>query len=173
MQPLEFLAAVLPSSGVYCAAEFTTPKKEHVFTDNLQGILDAGQKFVDTNRDAYFALSTFKEVGSRTADNARLVKALYMDLDLGGEKAYANKKEAVAAFEEFMSSTGMVELGQPFVVSSGGGFHVYWPLDEEVEIAQWKPMAENFKRLCRQENLIIDWNCTADAARVLRIPGTF
>jgi hypothetical protein len=50
---------------------------------------------------------------------------------------------------------------------------VYWPLDEEVEIAQWKPMAENFKRLCRQENLIIDWNCTADAARVLRIPGTF
>jgi hypothetical protein len=173
MQPLEFLAAVLPSSGVYCAAEFTTPKKEHVFTDNLQGILDAGQKFVDTNRDAYFALSTFKEVGNRTADNARLVKALYMDLDLGGEKAYANKKEAVAAFEEFMSSTGMVELGQPFVVSSGGGFHVYWPLDEEVEIAQWKPMAENFKRLCRQENLIIDWNCTADAARVLRIPGTF
>ena len=173
MQPLEFLAAVLPSSGVYCAAEFTSPKKEHVFVNNLQEILDAGQKFVDTNRDAYFALSSFKEAGSRTAENARLVKSLYMDLDLGGEKAYADKKEAIAAFENFMSTTGMDELGQPFVVSSGGGFHVYWPLDEEVEIAQWKPMAENFKRLCRQENLVIDWNCTADAARVLRIPGTF
>ena len=173
MQPLEFLAAVLPSSGVYCAAEFTSPKKEHVFVNNLQEILDAGQKFVDTNRDAYFALSSFKEAGSRTAENARLVKSLYMDLDLGGEKAYADKKEAIAAFENFMSTTGMDTLGQPFVVSSGGGFHVYWPLDEEVEIAQWKPMAENFKRLCRQENLVIDWNCTADAARVLRIPGTF
>ena len=173
MQPLEFLAAVLPSSGVYCAAEFTSPKKEHVFVNNLQEILDAGQKFVDTNRDAYFALSSFKEAGSRTAENARLVKSLYMDLDLGGEKAYADKKEAIAAFENFMSTTGMDALGQPFVVSSGGGFHVYWPLDEEVEIAQWKPMAENFKRLCRQENLVIDWNCTADAARVLRIPGTF
>ena len=173
MQPLEFLAAVLPSSGVYCAAEFTSPKKEHVFVNNLQEILDAGQKFVDTNRDAYFALSSFKEAGSRTAENARLVKSLYMDLDLGGEKAYADKKEAIAAFENFMSTTGMDALGQPFVISSGGGFHVYWPLDEEVEIAQWKPMAENFKRLCRQENLVIDWNCTADAARVLRIPGTF
>jgi len=173
MQPLEFLAAVLPSSGVYCAAEFTSPKKEHVFVNNLQEILDAGQKFVDTNRDAYFALSSFKEAGSRTAENARLVKSLYMDLDLGGEKAYADKKEAIAAFENFMSTTGMADLGQPFVISSGGGFHVYWPLDEEVEIAQWKPMAENFKRLCRQENLVIDWNCTADAARVLRIPGTF
>ena len=173
MQPLEFLAAVLPSSGVYCAAEFTSPKKEHVFVNNLQEILDAGQKFVDTNKDAYFALSSFKEAGSRTAENARLVKSLYMDLDLGGEKAYADKKEAIAAFENFMSTTGMDELGQPFVISSGGGFHVYWPLDEEVEIAQWKPMAENFKRLCRQENLVIDWNCTADAARVLRIPGTF
>ena len=173
MQPLEFLAAVLPSSGVYCAAEFTSPKKEHVFVNDLQEILDAGQKFVDTNRDAYFALSSFKEAGSRTAENARLVKSLYMDLDLGGEKAYADKKEAIAAFENFMSTTGMDALGQPFVISSGGGFHVYWPLDEEVEIAQWKPMAENFKRLCRQENLVIDWNCTADAARVLRIPGTF
>ena len=173
MQPLEFLAAVLPSSGVYCAAEFTSPKKEHVFVNNLQEILDAGQKFVDTNKDAYFALSSFKEAGSRTAENARLVKSLYMDLDLGGEKAYADKKEAIAAFENFMSTTGMDALGQPFVISSGGGFHVYWPLDEEVEIAQWKPMAENFKRLCRQENLVIDWNCTADAARVLRIPGTF
>ena len=173
MQPLEFLAAVLPSSGVYCAAEFTSPKKEHVFVNDLQEILDAGQKFVDTNKDAYFALSSFKEAGSRTAENARLVKSLYMDLDLGGEKAYADKKEAIAAFENFMSTTGMDALGQPFVISSGGGFHVYWPLDEEVEIAQWKPMAENFKRLCRQENLVIDWNCTADAARVLRIPGTF
>jgi hypothetical protein len=63
-------------------------------------------------------------------------------------------------------------LGQPIVVSSGGGYHIYWPFTEEVEAAKWKPLAESFKRLCKQEGLVIDWNCTADAARVLRIPGT-
>jgi hypothetical protein len=36
MEPLDFLAAVLPSPqyGRYCVAEFTA-KKEHVFTDTL------------------------------------------------------------------------------------------------------------------------------------------
>lgn len=67
----------------------------------------------------------------------------------------------------------MQELGRPIVVSSGGGFHMYWPFTQEVEIARWKPLAENFKRLCKQEGFNIDWNCTADAARVLRVPGTF
>ena len=33
-------------------------------------------------------------------------------------------------------------------------------------------MAENFKRLCKQEGLKIDFSVPADAARVLRVPGT-
>ena len=41
MQPLDFLAAVLPSSGLYCAAEFTTPKKEHIFVNTLDELLTA------------------------------------------------------------------------------------------------------------------------------------
>lgn len=173
MEPLKLLAAVLPSSGVYCAAEFTSGKKEHIYVDDLQGLIDAANKFSNEKKDAYFAMSAFKQGGSRTAQNARAVKSLYMDLDLGGEKAYQTKKDAIAAFDKFMLDTGMVELGQPFVVSSGGGFHVYWPLDEDTDIEQWKPVAENFKRLCKQEGFTIDWNCTADAARVLRVPGTF
>lgn len=172
MQPLEFLAAVLPSSGVYCVAEFTTAKKEHIFVDSLDEVLDAANKFAAENKDAYFALANFRTPENRLADNAKSMKSLFMDVDLGGEKAYQSRQEAIAAFEKFMGETGMAELGQPIVVSSGGGFHIYWPFDEEVPIAQWKPIAENFKRLCKQEGLIIDWNCTADAARVLRVPGT-
>lgn len=53
------------------------------------------------------------------------------------------------------------------------GLHCYWPLLEAADISTWKPIAENFKRLCKQEGLNIDQTVTADAARVLRIPGTF
>ena len=177
MQPLEFLAAVLPSSGVYCAAEFTTPRKQHIYVDTLDELLAAANKLSGENKDAYFGLAAFKEKGNRTADNARVMRALFLDLDIGeskgNQKKYATRDQAAEDFKNFMVNTGMAELGQPFVINSGGGFHVYWPFDEEIPIDQWKPIGENFKRLCFQEQLIIDMNVPADAARVLRVPGTF
>lgn len=177
MQPLDFLAAVLPSSGVYCVAEFTTPKKEHIFVETIDEALAAANKLAADKKDAYFGLANFRTPDNRTAENAKAVKSLFMDLDIGesknGKAKYSDKKLAADAFQKFMTDTGMAELGQPIVVSSGGGFHIYWPFDEEVEIAQWKPVAENFKRLCKQENLHIDFNVPADAARVLRVPGTY
>ena len=173
MQPLDFLAAVLPSSGVFCAAEFNTKKKEHVFVDTLDELVTAADAFAAENRDVYFALAAFKEPGKRTADNARTIRSLFIDIDIGEEKDYKTRADAKQAYAEFVEATGMHELGRPIVVSSGGGFHVYWPFTQEVEIAKWKPLAENFKRLCKQEGFNIDWNCTADAARVLRVPGTF
>ena len=176
MQPLEFLAAVLPSSGVYCAAEFTS-KKEHVFVDTIDELLAAANRMSSNKDDAYFALAAFKEKGNRKADNARAMKALFLDLDIGeskeGKPKYDTKDHAAESFKNFMVQTGMGELGQPFIVNSGGGFHIYWAFDEEIPIEQWKPIGENFKRLCHQEGMIIDMNVPADAARVLRVPGTF
>ena len=176
MQPLEFLAAVLPSSGVYCAAEFTS-KKEHVFVDTIDELLAAANRMSSNKDDAYFALAAFKEKGNRKADNARAMKALFLDLDIGeskeGKPKYDTKDHAAESFKNFMVQTGMGELGQPFIVNSGGGFHIYWAFDEEIPIEQWKPLGENFKRLCHQEGMIIDMNVPADAARVLRVPGTF
>lgn len=175
MQPLDFLAAVLPSSGLYCAAEFTTPKKEHIFVNTLDELLTAANNLSAKKVDAYFALASFRNNESREASNAKAMRALFMDIDLvyKGKVIYETKDDALAAYNKFMTETGMAELGLPFMLSSGGGFHVYWPFDEEVPIDQWKPVAENFKRLCHQEGLQIDWGCTADAARVLRVPGTF
>jgi hypothetical protein len=176
MQPLEFLAAVLPSSGPYCVAEFTTPKKEHVFVDSFEELLTAADLFAvagSEKKDAYFALANFHKKGSRVAENAKSLKALFIDIDIGEGKDYANRADAIAAYEKFMQDTELASLGQPIVVSSGGGFHIYWGFDEEVPVDQWKPVAENFKRLCKQEGFNIDWNCTADAARVLRVPGTY
>lgn len=173
MQPLDFLAAVLPSSGVFCAAEFNTNRKEHVFVDTLDELKAEADAFAVDNRDVYFALAAFKDSGSRTGDNARVIKSLFIDIDIGDKKDYKTRADAKQAYAEFVETTGMQELGRPIVVSSGGGFHMYWPFTQEVEIARWKPLAENFKRLCKQEGFNIDWNCTADAARVLRVPGTF
>lgn len=173
MQPLEFLAAVLPSSGLYCAAEFDSRRKEHVFVDTLEDLLASAMRMSGDGLNAYFGLSNFS-TQRRLAENAKQVKSLFMDLDVGKdpEKSYASKKHAQEAFEKFMLGTDMASLGQPFVVSSGNGFHIYWPLTEDTDVTTWKPVAENFKRLCQQEGLKIDFTVSADASRVLRVPTT-
>jgi len=170
MTPLEFLAVVLPSpdNGLYCAAELTTKKKEHTFVQYIEEIEPTVGKWVKQNKDIYFALSTFEKSGKRTAENARHIRSLFIDMD-----GYENKKAAAFALDGFLAKTGIDLLGSPYIVSSGGGLHCYWPFTEDVEVDEWKPVAENFKRLCRQEALSIDMTVTADAARVLRIPETF
>jgi hypothetical protein len=74
MNPLEFLAVVLPSPGhgAYCAAELTK-KKEHLFVENLEDIYPKVDTWVEQKTDAYFALATFDDKGKRKAENALYV----------------------------------------------------------------------------------------------------
>lgn len=170
MKPLEFLAEVLPSPGLgkYCAVELTSRRKEHVFADALEDLKAPIKRWLPEDKDIYFALSVFDAQRTRKAENALYIRSLFIDMD-----GYASKKEAVQTLDEFLKSTGLDAFGMPHIVGSGGGVHCYWPLTEDVEIVTWKPIAENFKRLCQQEGMRIDMSVTADAARVLRVPGTF
>jgi hypothetical protein len=169
MEPLDFLAAVLPSPGhgYYCAAELSSNKKAHVFVSSLEEIAPYTTAWLDSKRDIYFALSTFADKGKRTADNAEYVRSLFIDMD-----GYESKKAAANALSAFLETTGLDSLGLPWIVGSGGGLHCYWALEDAVPVAQWKPIAELLKRVCKQFALAIDNTVTADAARVLRIPGT-
>lgn len=175
MTPQEFLAVVLPSPnrGLYCTAELSTKKKEHVFADNIGDALARVDSWVEQKHNAYFALATFDPVVQtlkrerRTAAHARYLRSLFIDMD-----GYASKKQAALALNAFLSATGLDAFGVPWVVASGGGLHCYWPFTEDVSVEDWKPVAENFKRLCKQEALAIDMTVTADSARVMRVPDT-
>lgn len=170
MKPQEFLAAVLPppGHGYYCVAAIAPKKKEHHFAQDVAGVLPKTQQWLEERKDVYFALSTFKERGSREAVNAAYIKAVFIDMD-----GYVSKKAAAEALSAFLERTGLDTFGTPWVVASGGGLHCYWALEAPVEIAQWKPVGEALKRLCKQEALAIDMTVPADAARVLRVPGTW
>jgi len=172
MKSQDFLATVLPSSGYYCSCELSTAKKEHKFVESIDALYKEAMQFNSQGLNAFYALASFKESGKRVAENASKIKSLFLDIDCGEGKDYSNKNEAAAALDSFLSTTSLADLGTPYILSSGGGLHVYWPLTEEVDIAIWKPVAENLKRLCKQEGLRIDFGVTGDAARVLRVPDT-
>lgn len=169
---MDFLSVVLPSAGLYCVADLTSRNKEHHYSADLSAAVAAGTKFAGRKHDTYFALATFVEEGKRTADNALFMRSVFMDIDCGAGKAYPTKQAAATALDEFLADTLLGQLGNPWIVSSGGGLHVYWPFERDVQIPEWRAAAENVKRLARAKGLGIDMTVTADAARVLRLPGS-
>jgi hypothetical protein len=171
MTSQEFLATVLPTSGLYCAVEISTAKKEHVFVNTIEELYTASLQFDEKKYNTFYALATF-DGKKRLADNAVKIKSLFLDIDCGEGKDYANKADAARALDQFLIGTGLDLVGNPWIVSSGGGLHVYFPFAEEVDIATWKPVAENLKRLCKKEGFNIDASVTGDAARILRVPDT-
>ena len=172
MKPLEFIAAVVPSAGVLCVAEFSSNKKQHVYVNTVSDLEPVIKKFDDDKYDTYFALASFVKAGARTAENALYLRSAFMDIDCGEGKPYMTKQEGATALDTFLQDTDVGILGNPWVVSSGGGLHVYWPFNENVPVKEWKVASENLKSLCHKHAFKIDYGVTADISRVLRVPET-
>ena len=165
---IDFLATVLPTAGTYCVVGIGRGKTIQTFYADLQEAANRAYALDDAGIDAYFALAAFTE-NSRKADHARALRAFFIDLDCGTGKPYADQAEASVALRKFLTATGMPD---PTVVNSGGGLHAYWPFTEEIPAKQWMPAARQFKALCAEHCLSADLAVTADAARILRMPGT-
>lgn len=141
-----------------------------------------------TTKDVYFCTSTqsyaeekvsqrgFKYLKAvRSSENAVKMKSLFIDIDLVDGKAdkskgYDTMAELVAALADFLKAT---TLPKPTImISTGGGFHLYWCLVSAVTIEEWMPLAYALAEATKQHGLKCDTQCTIDAARVLRVPGT-
>jgi hypothetical protein len=170
----QFLARVLPSEGVYFAG---VKSKRGSWRDTPhQTIEDLCTYLFEADRnggDAYFVVASYSSNDSREAKNVQSLRALRFELDYGEEghaaPGYTDVREALEALEAFCITVG---LSDPMVVRSGGGLHVYWPLKEPVPRELWHRYAEGLKTACHKYGLRVGHECTSDAARVLRLPGT-
>lgn len=177
MQPYApFLQAVLPDSG-YVALERIGPEIRgmlHTAFDNKNALIAALNRVNPTTCDCYFAIASFKTKKSRKGENADKVRSFVLDADVkeGNDKFYQNKDEAWDGIWRFVQASG---LPYPIVVDSGGGYHVYWPLTADLDRDEWVDCAAHFKSMVGQlePKLVADATRVADAAGVLRIPGTF
>lgn len=172
MEQNDFLSAVLPTQGKYCTFTTNGKVRKNIFVDSIDALYNTNVDLSAAGNQTYFALASFDGEGSREAAHAVFMRAIFIDMDCGDDKAFPTKRAAVSAFGAFMESTGLSTLGTPWLIDSGGGVHGYLPLDADATVAEWKPVAELFKRVARAKAFPIDMTVTADAARVLRGPGT-
>lgn len=167
----DFLDAVLPQSGPYCAVGISNAGKiRHYFVESKDKVVEKAEALTAKGINAYFAVASFKEgTSSRTQENSAQMKAFWLDLDCGDEKGYASQDEALSALPEFIRK---VNLPEPLIVNSGNGVHVYWPLHEEIDSEVWRRIARKLKAACRLFGLEADPAVTSDSARILRVPTT-
>jgi len=169
METRTVMKTVLSGHGKYCIFAIKDGVRKQKFYPTTERAWNAAQDFDDDGYETYYGLATFDDKGRRKAENALEMRALFLDLDCGPEKDYPDQSSALLALRDFVKSTG---IPRPLMVSSGYGVHAYWPLTEAVSVSDWKPVGIALKRLCRENNLLIDPTVPADAARVLRLPGT-
>jgi hypothetical protein len=169
MDRLSFFRAVLGAGGHYCLFAAREGRRKQKFYPTLEQLSKAADEFDAAEYDVYFALATFAPGADRKAENAEQLGALFLDLDCGPKKEYPDQVTAIAALRQFVTD---LHLPKPIVVSSGWGIHVYWPLAEAVSRSEWLPVAEALKRACAARGLHADPAITADAARILRVPGS-
>ena len=172
----KFYEKILPTQGSkYCVAWTKGKGMNHEWVDFIKDIeptiIDLQNKHKEIN--VYVAMSSFKGQ-SRLAKHASYRKSLFVDLDVGEDKAesgkgYATKEEAEKALDDFVEKT----LLPPVIkLDSGNGIHGYWALDKDLTIEEWEPYAEKFYSFCLEHKLIVDSSVMCDAARIMRSPNT-
>ena len=135
---------------------------------------------VSRRKNVFFGVARYATPDNRKKDNVSSLKAIWLDIDCGESKAIPNPvtgvPEGYATQQEAMSSlmafVRLVGLPKPVLVDSGRGLHVYWPFTEAVSRQEWEPIASRLKELCKTHELRVD-GAVFEAARILRVPGTF
>ena len=186
----DFLSRVVPWPG-------DGPGYVNAVWKNVHGRIGHGRPFKDVDefmaftitwgnahpayvKDMYFCTSLQARTGgvdrggkvfaARSAADALGQRSLFTDLDCGGGKGYKDHLEAFNALQDFVKATG---LNYTALVNSGGGWHVYWISQQILSPQEWKEYAEGFWALVLKHGLKADPTVTRDAARILRVPGTF
>ncbi|OWT53390.1 DUF927 domain-containing protein [Candidimonas nitroreducens] len=165
---LRYLAAVLPANGLRVVA-YKPPRWtkgfKHLFLATNEEVAQETSRLDAEGITTYIALATYADpTAGRKAANTVELQCLWLDVDY---KHYPSPAEAAADVERLAEVVGAPSIK----VQSGGGMHAYWVLREALPTVQWKPLADAFQATWQSLGVKAD-TLSADAARILRLPGS-
>jgi putative DNA primase/helicase len=120
--------------------------------------------------DTWVSMATYSDPNaSRSQDNVEGLCALWVDVDAHEDSKYETVEAVQAALQVFLIHTN---LPKPTVINlTGYGVHAIWAFTEVIKRNEWQPVADKLQDLAGRMLLGAD-PITADAARILRVPGT-
>lgn len=180
MAGFDLLSAVQPTEGWYAIVGIKGESKQQELAETREEFDHWVEHFSRLKYNVFFGLAKYVTGDNRKKTNVRALKAFWLDIDCGPTKAEPNPKTGrpdgyidqatgLTALQKFCQTIG---LPKPILVNSGRGWHVYWPLTEEITREEWEPVATRLKELCDTHDLIVDPN-VFEVARILRVPGTY
>lgn len=120
--------------------------------------------------DTWVSMATFSDPkASRSQENAEGLCSLWLDVDAHEVSKYESVEAVQSALQGFLLST---DLPKPTLINlTGYGVHAIWVFTEVIKREEWQPVADKLQDLSGRLFLDAD-PITADAARILRVPGT-
>lgn len=187
MDTSSFLKLICPKEGLkILAVPVTNPKtgkefwKYHTFS-SADIAAEAALQFDADGKTVYFAVNgygdwyeTTNKAGKvikalRRAENVVACRSLYDDFDVDPDKpdVYATREEAFDDVKRYVKALGF----RPVITSSGGGFHVYIPMDKDLTPDEWVELSMKKRKMTAHLGLKVDRAVDKDLARVLRPIG--
>ena len=130
MPEFDLLDAVLPSEGRFCVVGISKYVDQR-FVDTREELDAIAAEFDRRKVNAFFGCAKFGQLDNRKHENAKHIKALWLDIDCGEEKAtpddkgrikgYIDQATGIAELQRFCSAVG---LRRPILVNSGNGLHL-------------------------------------------------
>ena len=166
----EFLAKILPRSGIYMLFLTREKKNFHKSYTSIDTMASAVECFDNSGYSVYHACGSFQSEESRKAENAAQFRSFFLDLDCGLQKTnegkgFIDKAAACNALKDFCKKLG---LPKPTIIDSGGGLHAYWTLQDDIEPDEWLSVATKLKQFTKFHKFAADDARTSDRASLLR-----
>ena len=183
MDTQEFLRLVLPKGGIKVLATPTTRNGYSSWTystyQSIQAMAEAALQMDAAGTQVYFAVHGYgdwyadPDTGKqrlRTQDNVVACRSLYDDFDVDPDnpKKYPDRSAALA---DVIRLARAVKL-TPTITSSGGGYHCYFHLEEDVSPEAWLALSAIKRDITSHLGLKVDHAVDMDSARILRPIGT-
>lgn len=181
-----FTELTVNAPGLQCVV--TTGREgrpnDHAWPHNDEPFGEWAAQRAHERKPAYFSPAVFtgenvSRYAGRTKNNVVALPGFWIDVEASAEKfakpggadaGYADNPPAAVALKKFVHKTG---LHPSFVVLTGsGGMHLYFLVDRALSPTEFLPRAKALVALCAAQGFKIDAQCTTDAARIMRAPGS-
>lgn len=181
----QFLDLVLPDKGnkVLAQAVPTTTGsgvwfKYHKYKTKKE-TAEAAERLDSKAESVYFAVNSFGDWYTdekknkkrlRTQENVVACRSLFDDFDVGHDdpKKYKTRAEALSDVCKLAKAIQLT----PTITSSGGGYHCYFSLDEDVDKNTWEELSSLKRDISNHLGVKADRAVDMDSARILRPVGT-